>query len=227
VLTVRDHCLIVGAVAEAVLDLLPSACKHLAPRGAATLAAAHDIGKITPGFQLKAYPHWEFPDHRGASFYEGNHAKVSQAHLASLHGRRPFDWVLAAGGHHGRYPSSCGYLGKIKEAGLIWPSLLRGELLNELESFFGKLPLADIPKGPFVHWLTGFITFADWIGSDTGWFPLPASGPLADRETPASVRNSAIRAVQDLGWHRREVPPGGHSVRFFPAWKARARSNKR
>ncbi|MEY4569611.1 MAG: hypothetical protein RLZZ398_1050 [Verrucomicrobiota bacterium] len=215
-LTVRDHCLIVGAVAEAVHRLLPAACRHFSPSGTVTLAAAHDIGKLTPGFQLKAYPHWEFSDAMGQSFYEGNHAKVSQAHLGSLHGRRPFDWVLAAGGHHGKYPSSHGYLGKIKEGGLDWPALLRAELLTELETVFEKLPSADIPKGPLVHWLTGFITFADWIGSDTGWFPLHASGPLADRETPASVRNSAAKAVQDLGWHRREVHAGLAFGALFP-----------
>ncbi|MGL4398333.1 MAG: CRISPR-associated helicase Cas3' [Luteolibacter sp.] len=215
-LSVRDHCLIVGAVAEAVCGLLPRACEYLAPSGAATLAAAHDIGKITPGFQLKAYPHWEFPDHRGSSFYESNHAKVSQAHLGSLHGRRPFDWVLAAGGHHGKYPSSCGYIGKIREAGLIWPAVLRAELLTELETVFGKLPSVDIPKGPLVHWLTGFITFADWIGSDTGWFPLPASGPLADRESPVSVRALAARSLKDLGWHCREVHSGRAFGALFP-----------
>lgn len=215
-LTVRDHCLIVGAVAEAVRGLLPSSCKHLAPAGAVTLAAAHDIGKITPGFQLKAYPYWEFPDAMGQSFYEGNHAKVSQAHLGSLHTRRPFDWVLAAGGHHGKYPSSNGYLGRIREGGLCWPAVLREELLNELEAVFGKLPTVDIQKGPSVHWLTGFITFADWIGSDTGWFPLPASGPLTDRETPASVRDLAAKSLYDLGWHRREVHAGRAFGALFP-----------
>ncbi len=215
-LTVRDHCLIVGAVAEAVRELVAPACKHLVPSGVVTLAAAHDIGKITPGFQLKAFPHWDCPDAMGQSFYEGNHAKVSQAHLGSLHGRRPFDWVLAAGGHHGKYPSSSGYLGKIKEAGLSWPAVLREELLAELEAVFGNLPSAAIPKGPLVHWLTGFITFADWIGSDTGWFPLPASGPLADRETPESVRALAVKSLDDLGWHRREVHAGRAFGALFP-----------
>lgn len=215
-LTVRDHCLIVGAVAEAIQRLLPPACYHLAPAGAVTLAAAHDIGKLSPGFQLKAYPHWEFPDAMGQSFYEGNHAKVSQAHLGGLHGKRPFDWVLAAGGHHGKYPSSNGFLGKIKEGGLDWPAVLRDELLTELEAVFEKLPSVDIPKGPFVHWLTGFITFADWIGSDTRWFPLPANGPLADCETPTRARDLAAKAVQDLGWHRREVRSGRAFGELFP-----------
>ena len=203
-------------MAEAVQALLPASCQHLPPAGAVTLAAAHDIGKLSPGFQLKAYPHWEFSGAMGQSFYEGNHAKVSQAHLGGLHERRPFDWVLAAGGHHGKYPSSNGYLGKIKEGGLDWPAVLRDELLTELEAVFGKLPVADIPKGPSVHWLTGFITFADWIGSDTRWFPLPASGPLADCETPTRARDLAAKAVHDLGWHRREVHSGRAFGELFP-----------
>ena len=215
-LTVRDHCMIVGAVAEAVERLLAPACRHLTPAGVVSLVAAHDIGKLTPGFQLKAHPHWQFQDARGQSFYEGNHAKVSQAHLGGLHERRPFEWVLAAGGHHGKYPSSNGYVGKIKEAGLDWPALLRNKLLAELETVFGMLPTADIAKGPFVHWLTGFTTFADWIGSDTHWFPLPSSGLLADYETPESARRAAGKAVQDLGWHRREVHAGLAFGKLFP-----------
>ena len=43
----------VGAVAEAVHAFLPASCQHLPPAGAVTLAAAHDIGKITPGFLRK------------------------------------------------------------------------------------------------------------------------------------------------------------------------------
>lgn len=215
-LTVRDHCLIVGAVAEAVRRLLAPACRHLAPAGVVTLTAAHDIGKITPGFLLKARPHWDFPDAMGQTFYESNHAKVSQSFLGGLHGRRPFDWVLAAGGHHGKYPSPNGYVGKITEGGLSWPAVLRSELMRQLEAAFGELPTGQIPKGPAVHWLTGFMTFADWIGSDASWFPLPPAAPLADQETPASVRRLAERAVADLGWHRREVHSGREFGALFP-----------
>ncbi len=219
-LTVRDHCLIVGAVAEIVEKFLSPACKNFSPAGAATLAAVHDIGKITPGFQLKARPHWDFPNAKGSENYEENHATVSQAYLASLEtaraGRKPFDWVLAAGGHHGKYPTSDSYIGKIREDGLTWPAMLRDELLLELETVFGKLPAHDIPKGPLVHWLTGFITFSDWIGSDTRWFPLSSDGPLADQETPTSVRALAASAIADLGWHQREVHPQRPFSELFP-----------
>jgi CRISPR-associated endonuclease/helicase Cas3 len=50
-ISVRDHCLNVGYVAEALIAaLLPAVCALL-PKGAATLAALHDVGKITIGFQ--------------------------------------------------------------------------------------------------------------------------------------------------------------------------------
>ncbi len=220
-LTVRDHCLIVGAVAEAVRRLLPPASRNLTFDGTTTLAAAHDIGKITPGFQLKARPHWDFPKAKGCDSYQGNHSIVSQAYLASLDsvrvGRRPFDWVLAVGGHHGKYfASEGGSFRKTEEDGLTWPLILRGELLQELESVFGKLPAHDIPKGSIVHWLTGFITFSDWIGSDTRWFPLSSDGPLADRETPSGVGENAAKAIADLAWHQREVHPHRSFSALFP-----------
>jgi CRISPR-associated endonuclease/helicase Cas3 len=220
-LTVRDHCIIVGAVAELVGQGLSSACSCLLPEGAATLAAAHDIGKITPGFQLKARPHWDFCGARGGDAYEANHSIVGQAYLGSLAalrvGRRPFDLVLAVGGHHGRYPSSeAGHFPRIDEDGLGWGHELRDELLRELESVFGKLPAHDIPKGAFVHWLTGFITFADWIGSDTRWFPLSREWPLGDRETSCSARKKATQAISELGWHQRAVHQGREFGSLFP-----------
>jgi CRISPR-associated endonuclease/helicase Cas3 len=218
-LTVRDHCIIVGAVAEAVWLLLPEAFRRLFPAGVSTLAATHDIGKITPGFLLKARPHWDFTGARGQEFYEGNHAKVSQAYLASLPSARAADkvpdWVLAAGGHHGRYPGPAPYIGRIKEDGLAWPGKLRDDLLKELEATFGSLPADDILKGPLVHWLTGFTTFSDWIGSNADWFPL-VGGTLRDKETPRGAREAASKAVSELGWHHRNVTSGKPFGTLFP-----------
>jgi len=50
-ISVRDHCLNVGCVAEALIDPLPPAARTLLPSGAATLAALHDVGKITLGLR--------------------------------------------------------------------------------------------------------------------------------------------------------------------------------
>ena len=170
-LTVRDHCLIVGAVAEAVSLLLPPACLSLPPRGAVTLTAAHDIGKITPGF-LRKCPLSLFSKINGSQDSCGNHALVSQAFLASLlemqdERKIPRAWGLAAGGHHGSYPT-----GNVRnnlrrlELDLPWPDPFRRELLAELVENFGPLPTDSIKIGSRVHWLTGFVTFCDWIGSN-------------------------------------------------------------
>lgn len=105
-LTVRDHCLIVGAVAEAISKRLPPGAKRLFPVGGETLVAAHDIGKISPGFQQKC------PASRigtlVASRHEGNHAKIGQGWLDTLPEMRDDDgrslaWTLSVGAHHGSY----------------------------------------------------------------------------------------------------------------------------
>jgi len=54
---VRDHCLNVGVVAEALIEGMPPPLRALLPPDAVTLAALHDVGKITLGFQAKC-PAW-------------------------------------------------------------------------------------------------------------------------------------------------------------------------
>src|SRR6266852_1003815 len=53
-INVRNHCLNVGGVAEALLALLPPQLEELLAHGAATLASLHDVGKVSPGFQVKS-----------------------------------------------------------------------------------------------------------------------------------------------------------------------------
>ena len=219
-LTVRDHCLIVGAVAEAVRKMLPPACYHLAPDGAVTLAAAHDIGKITPGF-LRKCALSQFSKINGSQSSCGDHALVSQAFLASLPEFQdvrniPLAWGLSAGGHHGSYPTP-----KVRnnitnlELALPWPDSFRRELLAELVKNFGPLPTDSIKPGSRVHWLTGFITFCDWIGSNTDWFPLHPEQPLRDHYTPDSAKSGATAALELIGWHRRAVIPALPFSRLF------------
>jgi CRISPR-associated endonuclease/helicase Cas3 len=215
-LTVRDHCLIVGAVAEAALGFLPAACISLAPQGAATFTAAHDIGKITPGF-LRKSPFSLFSKIPGSQNCIGNHALVSQAFLASLPEMQderslPLPWGLSAGGHHGSYPTAKVHNNMGKRSGpveldLVWPDQLRRELLGELIEHFGPLPGETTVIGSRVHWLTGFVTFCDWIGSNIDWFPLHPEQPLRDHFTPEAARAGAAAALELIGWHRRSVIP--------------------
>lgn len=214
-MTVRDHCMIVGAVAEVAIRLLPPACIQIAPPGAATLTAAHDIGKITPGF-LRKCVHSAFHAINGAHTCEGNHAKVGQAFLASLAEMQdlrgnPLAWTLAVDGHHGTYSVSRPQklLGNrfngISEGPFDWPDRLRRELLAELTGRFGPLPRADIQIGALLHWMTGLVTFCDWIGSNTEWFPLSKEEILTDHVKPEQIREAVNHALNQIGWHRREV----------------------
>lgn len=152
-------------------------------------------------------------------------AKVSQAFLASLpelqdERGRPLAWTLVADGHHGRYfsdgPRNC--LGKRNgpcELGLPWPDALRRELLAELVRLFGRLPSDRVEIGARLHWLTGFVTFCDWIGSNTDWFPLSDETELRDRVSPGDARDGAETVLDLIGWHRRETQPDLRFARLF------------
>ena len=81
-LSVRDHCLNVGAVGKQVLSLLPEAVAALPPSSAKLLIAGHDLGKISPGFLLKSLS-WRNQWQRvlgleAPQSYEGRHAVLSQ-----------------------------------------------------------------------------------------------------------------------------------------------------
>ena len=88
-ISVRDHCLNVGCVAEALIAALPPVVRTLIPPGAATLAALHDIGKITLGFQIKC-PAWllsaglDEQTRLEAPLSVSDHALVSQVFLQQL-----------------------------------------------------------------------------------------------------------------------------------------------
>lgn len=201
-INVRDHCLNVGCVAEALIELLPQQLRDILPAGAATLAALHDIGKVSPGFQKKC-PDWliRYPLPHG--IYEGDHAKVSQftvREMLGASGLRP--WAAIVGAHHG----------KLK--GALSPQPWEDErrrLAKELIAQFGPLP--DLPPEDAVIWFTaGLISVADWIGSDEFHFLQDATWDVEER------RRRAAAALRINGWKRITV---GTSLSFrdlFPAF---------
>jgi CRISPR-associated endonuclease/helicase Cas3 len=184
---------------------LPEPIKKLLPSGACTLIAAHDIGKISPGFLLKSpsWRHqWQSILNLSADGHETRHAWTSQKFLAKRYTNPP-KWLMAVGGHHGRYLCSNAIPAEIapKSIGDGVFENLRNELLEFLKNQFGELPpTGEIEKGARLHWFTGFMVFCDWIGSNTTWFP-----QCLEAFTPEKTQEQANKALDDVGNHRHGV----------------------
>jgi CRISPR-associated endonuclease/helicase Cas3 len=102
-INVRDHCLNVGCVAEALISLLPRFLRDWTPAGVSTLAALHDIGKVSPGFQAKC-ENWlvqnGLRDMAGGwiAGHEGDHAKIGQGTVQKLLQNAPMGrWATVIG----------------------------------------------------------------------------------------------------------------------------------
>jgi CRISPR-associated endonuclease/helicase Cas3 len=203
---VLNHCLNVGCVAKALLDLLPRRLRKLLPPGAATLAALHDIGKVSPGFQKKC-PAWLIRHTLSHGVHEEDHAKVSQFTVREMLGAsRLHQWAAIVGAHHGRLK------GRLSQAPEPWEEERR-RLGEELLAQFGPLP--DQPAEEAVLWFTaGLITVADWIGSDEFHFLQEAKWDIAKR------RRCAETALQSKGWKRISLGKSLSFPELFPALTA-------
>lgn len=172
-ITVRDHCLNVGCVAGALIERLSEPLRRLVPRGVLSLAAAHDVGKIAPGFQRKCEA-WLVLNNLSSlarqedwANHESDHARVSQWVLQKKLGSSKLEpWAAVAGAHHGRIKGN--HLGPLQigpVGGPDWDQA-RLTLLDELMSRFGPLPDQPAPTNALLWFVAGLITVADWIGSD-------------------------------------------------------------
>ena len=211
-ISVRDHCVNVGCVAEAVIELLIPQVRTLLPgengRAAVLLAALHDVGKITIGFQGKCSAWYESedlppcpPGHIALSVTD--HSYVGQAFLQRLPKFASARlWAVAVGAHHGRPKGRNARLNPPPEALAEWAETHRQQLIGELEATFGPPP--SRPPDPLLArnqsdlWLlAGLITLADWIGSNEAWFSPRHGMPLE------AARARARQALFQIGW------PGG------------------
>ncbi|MCP5516703.1 MAG: CRISPR-associated helicase Cas3' [Verrucomicrobiales bacterium] len=206
-----DHCLNVGCVAEALRELLPASVQAFLPPEALVLAAGHDIGKITVGFQLKC-PAWiaahglaRRAANAGWQFSESNHAAVSQHffhHALSAGTTRR--WAIAVGGHHGRFlgkgPCPSG-TGRWHEAEAAWMQSGRQTLFGKLVGRFGPPPDFPPASDEQLLFVAGWMTVADWIGSNERFFPLQRD------YSPERSRARARQALEELRWGRGALCP--------------------
>ena len=215
-LSVRDHCLNVGAVAEEIRRGLGDSARLLCDESLTVLIAAHDVGKISAGFLVKC-PAWLEENGlvpRAQNFAwlksESNHAAVSQDFVWSrLNRTRARKWAVAVGGHHGRF------LGKAKvartEVEKAWATREREKLFDELIKVFGDASTSGPESETQLLVVTGWMTVADWLGSNEAFFPL-------HREyDPATSRDFAAKALEAIRWGRGELRGGMEFSALFDA----------
>ncbi len=208
-ITVWNHCLNVGCVAEALAALLSPQLRELIPPGAATLAALHDIGKVSPGFQVKCEAWLVLRGLREQAVKDGwgmrvsDHAMIGQFTVQSLFRNSHLHrWAAAVGAHHGRIK---GERVKVREP---WEDE-RLRLAANLTKEFAPLP--NQPPGDAIIWfVAGLITIADWIGSNETYFPLDA------RWDPPERRQRARKALAATHWTSVEVRRWAGFSDLFP-----------
>ncbi len=176
-ITVFHHMLNVGNVALCIaLQKEPFLQKFkLTPGVVAVMAALHDIGKISLGFQIKC-PAWlaQYGLTKLVKLWENlesNHAKISQFTVQNLMMGNPdcprdsaLYWPVAIGAHHGRLIDP-GQRGLVENAGmsrqdnksfdLAWEDERKKAVQRIIEQF-GELPCTEIDhRSPALWWLAG------------------------------------------------------------------------
>ncbi|MCI0541712.1 MAG: CRISPR-associated helicase Cas3' [Verrucomicrobiales bacterium] len=216
-ISVRDHCLNVGCVAEALIYSLPANVRALLPPGAASLAALHDVGKISTGF-LRKCPVWLFRSNLADAalneFWHGaesDHSVVSQFCLQNaLKAKRADLWAVAVGAHHGRIHGR--HVSQINRTArrAEWENAARAQLVEELTRIFGALPEKKPLNDNSDLWLlAGLIAVADWIGSNERFFSA-AKGLPSEK-----ARRQAAASLATINWSGGELEPGRSFTEMF------------
>ena len=201
---VLNHCQIVGEVARAMINRMPDWLRtSMFPEGSALIAAAHDIGKVSPSFQNKIYSALSRKNESVLSLLTtfnpenekqwGGHAGVSQA-TAEAHGvGRYIPEIL--GQHHGFSPNLALYQENSDVFGGLHWQAQRTDLLVQLKQVLGcDFPVVNDALQAKV--LAGLTTVADWIGS----------GSLFD--DPADNRPEKIeQALDAAGYLQPQLKP--------------------
>ena len=169
----------VAAVALVLIPTGPLRQLSAIQREAITfLIALHDLGKISASF-LAQIVEGRSPDdiarHWRLSEFLLYHHDVLIAALVggSIEVREVF--YVAVAGHHGRPPISNPMIQR-KQRLAIGPKALEdsGRAISALGGLFGPMSLDGIDEATArqLSWLVSGLTVqADWVGSNTGWFP--------------------------------------------------------
>lgn len=198
------HMLDVAAVAEALAGPLP-----LPPslrQGLVLLAALHDLGKVSASFRAML---------RGGAAQPFRHWEITEALLWAQDDRLAFVGAssrirkllyAAAAGHHGR-PSTADLAPNRSGTGPggDWKAMLDAagpqavaDAGAVIDAFAALWPEASVEgltlaEGKALSWrLNGMLTLADWLGSNTGWFPPAPPAPDLAAYLAVARRRAAV-----------------------------------
>ncbi len=173
-------------------------------------ASVHDVGKVSPGFQLKYFrdalslKNIDLAD-KPAGHFVTDHAYIGACSLWSY--LNPDDFspcptvAQIAAMHHGSVrteplPTDTGEL----LGGEAW-SKERKRLIDKMQMDYGSLSF-NVPSVVQRDFISGMVTISDWIGSDETFFP--PEGLSAD----ITIESAARAAVQACGLIRPDIIPG-------------------
>lgn len=192
-LSVYDHMINVGLVAKFFAEWKPELLEYfnLTSSEIGALAAFHDIGKISPGFQQKCDA-WlvennlkKIAENGCWDTKEKNHGLVTHQFLhrffleLGMEKRTAKDLATLLGGHHGRLHKVL-YQGAKPDdgassdrfSGIDWETE-RKNFSKKVMDFFcwGKEQKILNSNHSAFWWLGGLVSVADWIGSEERFFP--------------------------------------------------------
>ena len=177
--SVAEHCLITGFVAEELCRSLIDNMKQILTESAPFFASIHDVGKISPDFQRMIYTSWlgnvkDFPQLQSANENRAKrkdvsfHGKISQVSVESSFPEQKM-LAIIEGMHHGFKPN----FSPVAEnsdiyGGDNWTSL-RHKLIENLKRSFPYSGSNNLNEWNQACVIGGFITVADWLASG-GYF---------------------------------------------------------
>ncbi len=205
---VLQHCRHVAKVAKALAAVAHPAVKTILGTNPGAVAAVHDNGKISPGFQKKyfnehlkrCYP--VLASMSNANF-ETDHTLIGAAAIRRYL-MSPFSvsaYAEIVGAHHGRGHQS---IPRTDEGGKFggkpWAQE-RHRFIERLAEEFGPLP-EEPPDPAKRNVLAGLVTIADWIGSDETFFPPEGLPSYTDLD------KKAADAAEKCGFKIPDIMPG-------------------